>query len=46
MSSQNKLNRAIKRANARDRKRQPKMGVSGKGVFTVARLINQPKKRK
>lgn len=46
MSGKHKLERAIKKASARDKKRQTKMGVSGKSVFTVARLMSRPKKRK
>lgn len=45
MSSQNKLNRVVARANARDKKRQTKMRVSGKSVFTVARLLDQSSSR-
>ena len=46
MSGQHKLQRALKKASARDKKRQTKMKVSGKSVFTVARLINQSKRKK
>lgn len=46
MSGQSEFNRALKRASARDKKRQTKMKVSGKSVFTVARLIDRQKRKK
>lgn len=46
MSTRHKLERAIKKANYRDKKRSTKMSVSGKSVFTVARLVNQPKTKR
>ncbi len=45
MSGHRELNRAKKKASARDKKRRTKMKVSGKSVFTVARLLDQPKKK-
>jgi hypothetical protein len=46
MSGRRQLDRALKKAAARDKKRRTKMSVSGKGVFTVARLIDRPKKKR
>lgn len=45
MSNQNKLNNAKKRARSRDKKRQTKMGVSGRAIFTTERLQQQPRKK-
>jgi translation initiation factor 2B subunit (eIF-2B alpha/beta/delta family) len=35
------LERAIRRSQARDRKRRPKMVVTGKTVFRLSQLINR-----
>lgn len=37
--SSKQVDRAVRRAASRDRKRQPKMKVSGKGLFAIQRLI-------
>ncbi len=46
MSARRKLDQAIKKANYRDKKRHTKMKVSGKSVFTVARLVDRPKTKR
>jgi len=38
MSRRSQLNRAVRRAQSRDKKRQPKMKVSGKSVFTLQNI--------
>ncbi|MCC7289235.1 hypothetical protein IT414_02475 [bacterium] len=40
--SHKKLQRAVQRAQSRDKKRQTKMKVSGKSVFTLAKLKSRP----
>ena len=37
--------KAEQRARARDRKRTPRMPVTGKSVFTIARVKDKPKKK-
>jgi hypothetical protein len=41
MSTRKQIERALKRAESRDRKRQPKMKVSGASVFALRKLINK-----
>lgn len=44
--SRRQVERALRRAADRDRKRQPRMKVSGKSVFTIAKTIDTRPKRK
>jgi len=37
--SKNQLDKALRRANHRDKKRQTKMKVSGKSVFVLAKKV-------
>lgn len=46
MSNARKLEKALKRADYRDKKRRTKMKVSGKSVFKLAKLIDQPKPKR
>lgn len=43
MTRRSQLDRALRRAATRDKKRQPRMKVSGKSVFTLSQL-NRKKK--
>jgi hypothetical protein len=43
MSRAHQLQKALNRATARDRKRQPRMSVSGKNVFTLKALLRSGK---
>jgi hypothetical protein len=45
MSTRKQIDRAVRRAEKRDRKRKTKMAVSGKSVFTLKRLMNQRGRR-
>jgi hypothetical protein len=45
MNARRQLDRALKRAEDRDRKRRPKMAVTGKAVFKLNQLLNQRPKR-
>lgn len=45
MSNGRPIERAFKRATARDKKRKPGMKVSGKGVFVLGRLLSAGKRR-
>ena len=44
--SSRQLQKAVRRAESRDRKRRPRMKVSGAGVKTLGRLVDRPKKRR
>lgn len=46
MSSRRQLEKALRRAAARDRKRRPRMPVSGKGIFTLHQVINKSSKQR
>lgn len=46
MSRGQKIKRALKKAEYRDKKRQTRMKVSGKSVLRLAQLIDKPKKSK
>lgn len=37
--------KALAKAKRRERKRRPKMKVSGKAVFTLAKLMRKPRQR-
>jgi len=43
MSSAKHVERALRKAAARDRKRTPRMAVSGKSVFSLSRLLRTSK---
>lgn len=43
MSSKRQFEKALRKAKSRDRKRQTKMKVSGKGVLNLQKIINQPR---
>ena len=43
MSARDEINRATRRAADRDRKRQPRMKVTGKGVFALTKLLRKHK---
>jgi len=43
MSTSRQIERAVRRASVRDKKRQPGMKVSGKGVFALAKIIRKSK---
>jgi hypothetical protein len=45
MSARKQIEHAMQRAEARDRKRQPKMKISGKSVFALGRLLGKGKKK-
>lgn len=44
MKGKHQLSRAEQRAKARDRKRNPRMPVSGKSVFALQKLKDKPKR--
>ncbi len=46
MKGQQNISKAEQRAQARDRKRAPKMKVSGKSVFKLAELKDKPKRKR
>ncbi len=41
MSTRHQIERALRRAQTRDRKRTPKMRVSGKSVLGLSKLIDK-----
>lgn len=41
MSARKQLERALRRAETRDRKRNPRMRVSGKSAFKLSKLLNK-----
>ena len=43
MSNRHHIDRAVRRADARDKKRTPRMKVSGKGVFSLQKLLRKTK---
>lgn len=43
MSTGKQIERALLRAEKRDKKRQTGMKVTGKGVFELAKIIKRPK---
>lgn len=43
MSTGKQIERALRRADKRDRKRRPQMKVTGKGVFALAKIIRRGK---
>jgi hypothetical protein len=43
MSRAHQIDRAVRRAATRDRKRIPRMHVSGKGVFGLQKLLRKRK---
>ena len=43
MSTGKQIERALARADRRDKKRLPGMKVTGKGVFALAKIIHRPK---
>ena len=43
MSRGRHVDRALRRATARDRKRQPRMNVSGASVFALQKLLRKSK---
>lgn len=43
MSRRSEVQKALRRASSRDKKRQPRMKVSGKSVFTLSKLGNTKK---
>ena len=46
MSRAHHVQKALLRAADRDRKRTPRMKVSGKGVFTIKNLLRSGKRKK
>jgi hypothetical protein len=43
MSNRQHIDRALRRADARDRKRTPRMKVTGKAVFGLQKLLRKTK---
>lgn len=41
MSTSKQIERAVRRADRRDKKRRPKMKVTGKSVFGLSRLLGR-----
>ncbi|MDB5178481.1 MAG: hypothetical protein JWN01_424 [Patescibacteria group bacterium] len=43
MSRAHQIDRALRRATSRDRKRQPKMKITGASVFAIQKLLRKKK---